>query len=220
MSPHDSEVPTRIRLLEAAILLFAEKGFDAVGIREIAQLAKANSALVQYHFGGKSGLYVEALHYLFTRKPVRVPQPPASADEPGARQKAVQAMHGMVLAMLTDMLECSKGEPLELAAHLLVTRELQAPRPEVLQLILVHMQPYVDHMLAVLNILLPGLERRQAMDHMNAIYAQVLHIHMHLPIIRILREEPDYPSDLDQVARQITAFSLRGLGVTDVLEGV
>lgn len=220
MSPHDADAPTRIRLLEAAILLFAEKGFDAVGIREIAQQAKANSALVQYHFGGKGGLYVEALRYIFTRKPVDVPAPPARADEPDARRKAVQAMYGMVLTLLTDMLECTEGEALEKAAHLLITRELQSPRPEVLTLILDHMQPYTDHMAGALEILLPGVDRLRTMDYMNAIFAQVLHIYMHLPIIRILRQEPDYPRDLAEVARQITAFSLRGIGATDVLEGV
>lgn len=63
--PSESSMDTRRRLLEAALIVFAERGFDGAGIREIAERAKANSAMVQYHFGGKEGLYLEALRYAF-----------------------------------------------------------------------------------------------------------------------------------------------------------
>ncbi len=59
---------SRTRLIESAIPPFAAKGFDGVGIREIAKSAKANSALVAYQFCGKGGLYLEALKAIFTRK--------------------------------------------------------------------------------------------------------------------------------------------------------
>lgn len=44
------------RLLDAAEPLFAERGFDAVSVRDITQLAKANVAAVNYHFGSRDGL--------------------------------------------------------------------------------------------------------------------------------------------------------------------
>lgn len=44
------------RLLDAAEQLFAERGFDAVSVRDITQLAKANVAAVNYHFGSREGL--------------------------------------------------------------------------------------------------------------------------------------------------------------------
>ena len=43
-------------LLDAAEKLFADRGFDAVSVRDITQLAKANVAAVNYHFGGRDGL--------------------------------------------------------------------------------------------------------------------------------------------------------------------
>lgn len=48
---------TKVRLLKAAGDLFARKGFDGVSVKEIADAADANVALVSYHFGGKKGLY-------------------------------------------------------------------------------------------------------------------------------------------------------------------
>lgn len=47
-------------LVDAGIELFAERGIRAVTIRDIAQLANVNSALISRHFGGKEGL-VEAV---------------------------------------------------------------------------------------------------------------------------------------------------------------
>lgn len=44
------------RLLDAAELLFAERGFEAVSVRDITQLAKANVAAINYHFGTRDGL--------------------------------------------------------------------------------------------------------------------------------------------------------------------
>ncbi len=44
------------KLLDAAEQLFADRGFDAVSVRDITQAAKANVAAVNYHFGSRDGL--------------------------------------------------------------------------------------------------------------------------------------------------------------------
>lgn len=54
------------KLLAAAVPLFAEKGFAAVSIREVAESAGVNSALISYYFGGKSGLYEAVLNEQFS----------------------------------------------------------------------------------------------------------------------------------------------------------
>ena len=54
------------KLLAAAVPLFAEKGFAAVSIREVAEAAGVNSALISYYFGGKSGLYEAVLNEQFS----------------------------------------------------------------------------------------------------------------------------------------------------------
>ena len=53
--------PTKVRLLEAAGEEFACKGFDAARIRTICERAGANVAAVNYHFGDKEQLYLQAL---------------------------------------------------------------------------------------------------------------------------------------------------------------
>ncbi len=51
----------RQRLLEEGLRLFAHKGFAATSTREICQAAGLNVAAINYHFGGKDGLYREVL---------------------------------------------------------------------------------------------------------------------------------------------------------------
>lgn len=51
--------PVRQRLIDAAERLFAEHGWNAVGIRAIAAAANANLAALNYHFGSKENLLAE-----------------------------------------------------------------------------------------------------------------------------------------------------------------
>ena len=53
---------TRQALLDRATDAFAENGFDRASVREITQRADVNQAAINYHFGGKEGLYREVLY--------------------------------------------------------------------------------------------------------------------------------------------------------------
>lgn len=52
---------TRERLLEEALRLFALRGFEGVGIREVAAAADTNIASIAFHFTGKEGLYAAVI---------------------------------------------------------------------------------------------------------------------------------------------------------------
>ncbi|MDA8444117.1 CerR family C-terminal domain-containing protein [Paracidovorax valerianellae] len=63
-SPPDAPAETpagtptaRLRLLHAALRLFAERGYAKTSIRAIAQAAQANVAAVSYYYGDKAALY-------------------------------------------------------------------------------------------------------------------------------------------------------------------
>jgi len=219
MTHPDPENSSRTRLVEAAILCFAEKGFDATGIREIARRASANSALVQYHFGGKTGLYAAALNYIFTRHTLLVPRPPERADEPDARPRAMHILGEMLESMIQEFMAARSGGELDRACLRLVTREMQSPRAEMSALVMEHLRPYNEIIMGCVQVLRPDLDEWAVLDHTISIFSQVTHLIDHLPILRLFRRDPEYPRDLKALARHITAFSLRGLGISEAFPG-
>lgn len=60
-APPSEAAHTRSRILDAALQLFSQGGYDKVSVRDIAQAAQVNLAAISYHFGGKPGLYRAAL---------------------------------------------------------------------------------------------------------------------------------------------------------------
>ena len=78
---------TRTTLIESAIRLFAERGYDAVSTRDIADLAAANIGSIAYHFGGKPGLRLACAEHVIANISATVgpafhrPLPPLSPDE-------------------------------------------------------------------------------------------------------------------------------------------
>lgn len=65
MSRRDSEA-TKDALLTAGAALFADRGFDGATLDLIARKARVNKAMVNYHFGGKKGLYTAILGAAFS----------------------------------------------------------------------------------------------------------------------------------------------------------
>jgi AcrR family transcriptional regulator len=55
-APNRSSAATRAALIEAAGALFSKAGYDSVGVRELAERAGVNAALVNRYFGSKLGL--------------------------------------------------------------------------------------------------------------------------------------------------------------------
>jgi AcrR family transcriptional regulator len=55
------------RILDAAISLFAQKGFAAVGVREIARVADVNIAMISYYYKGKVGILRSIIQEYFNR---------------------------------------------------------------------------------------------------------------------------------------------------------
>lgn len=51
------DMGAREKIFQAGKVLFAEKGFEAVSVRDITGAAGVNNSMISYYFGGKEGLY-------------------------------------------------------------------------------------------------------------------------------------------------------------------
>lgn len=61
---------TKARILEAAQVVFSERGYSQAGFREIAQHAQVASSLIVKYYGGKARLFDEALQAAFAEYPM------------------------------------------------------------------------------------------------------------------------------------------------------
>lgn len=207
--PHD----VKLRLIEAATLLFAAKGFDGVGLREIAAKAQANSAMVAYHFGGKEGLYLAVLRAGFERCPSRVAQlsPIPPPGHPTARALALTGIQDHIRAFVDELLmrEC---DPLMEASSALLMRELAVGGPFLEELNQDFMLPYFTHLRDCVRALRPDWGETETLYAMAAIHGSAM-IYKFIPAIIKLNTGEAFPPDPSSLSRFLTDYTLRALGV-------
>ena len=87
---------TRRRLLDAAGVLFASKGFRDTKTADICRVAKANVAAVNYHFRSKEELYVAAWRHEFERSIAAYPPDGGVAADAPADARLRGHIHALV----------------------------------------------------------------------------------------------------------------------------
>lgn len=123
---HDAIVPTRARLIKAAIKLFQTQGYFATGVAEILVEANAPKGSLYHHFpGGKPELAVAAVEAVSADVIGAVARQRAKGLAPGAIVRGLgramadwlrqsNAAQGSLFSVLA--LECAPREPLVHAA--------------------------------------------------------------------------------------------------------
>ena len=137
---------TRHRILDAAAQVFSDKGFRDATHAEICELAGANIAAINYHFGSKEELYAEVMRHLARRADELYPVHggiPADAP-PGAR---LRAHVGAIVRRMTDSSEMGQFHRIIMKEHLSPTGVLDDVIREVIE-------PYRENLRAILRELL------------------------------------------------------------------
>jgi AcrR family transcriptional regulator len=116
-------INTRAKLLAAAGVIFAQKGFDGASAKEIAASARTNAAAVNYHFGGIERLYQEVLVEAHNRLISLQQLQTVMADELTPEDKLHRLMEIIVGVFM--------GPAPESWAVRLIVREFLAPTPYV-----------------------------------------------------------------------------------------
>ncbi|WP_108445382.1 CerR family C-terminal domain-containing protein [Halomonas denitrificans] len=104
-----ASLDTRERLIQAAIRLFGEYGFEATTTRELAEAAEANIGSIAYHFGHKRGLYLAAARHIAEQLRTRLAlDVPAPAGERDAALAALRAVTRRMVRTFTEDEECRR----------------------------------------------------------------------------------------------------------------
>ena len=88
----DRGLETRIRILEAALDDFAERGFDGASARGIATRAGVNHGLIAYYFGSKKKLWQAAVDHAFGDMQARLDEALSDSGGDDARTRAARVI--------------------------------------------------------------------------------------------------------------------------------
>lgn len=198
-------------MLDAAEALFSEKSFAAVGVREIADRAGVNLAMISYYFGSKNKLYLDCVRRALARRAANsawsaLHPPPKS--KPAAAAAFVHFVHQFLAQLLSEAEHdtcCS-----------FIMREASQPTAAIDFIVRDFIKPNEDTLKRVLQALRPDKSDAELRVITQSVLGQCLHYRVFQPFMERLRgRDLSSPKRLTAIADQIAEFSLRGLGLTE-----
>ena len=193
---------TRARLLEAAVEVFAGRGFREGTLREICQRAGANVAAVNYHFRSKERLYLQVLRDAFLRLKAEhplepSPTPPAGIEEARARLREVV---GRLAASILGTRPSTDA--------LLLFREMIEPTVALDRLVAEFIRPRFEALEGALSPFFAGRDERTLVLHTLSVLGQLVYYRCAGPVaLRLLGERAFTPSLVEAIVDHVVGFT-------------
>ena len=192
---------TAQRILAAASEEFARRGYASARVREIVAAARVNVAAINYHFGGKAGLYTATLRHLAKQRGQR-------AIERRGRSPA-ERLHRHVYAMLERFIGAQRASPLSrILAH-----EAMNPTAHLERLVEDMVRPELEAFRDIVRELAgEGARDEDVARAAVGVMGQCLvYLSARGPIDRVHPELTQGRDACKRLARDITDFSLAGI---------
>jgi TetR/AcrR family transcriptional regulator, regulator of cefoperazone and chloramphenicol sensitivity len=193
---------TRQKLISAATPEFIEQGFRAARVQQIAKQAGVRLSAINYHFGGKDGLYLAVLRH---HGELAIKQRPLLTD---TEQPLQQHFRFMIHSLLQRMVDDSQG--CQLAQ--LMLREMVNPTAAQEDIFQRFQYPQIQQVFSLLRQILPHADQTTLLRCTLSLFSQCIIYVLARPLI--LRTNPDllsYPSWLEDIENHIVRFSWAGL---------
>jgi|Deesub1362B_J571_1020462.scaffolds.fasta_scaffold00355_9 AcrR family transcriptional regulator len=198
---------TRDRILEAAERLFAERGFDAVGIREITTLADCNVSAVNYYFGNKKGLYMAVFKE-------RLAQRAFTVQETFRREfnSSQRDLRGLLRALARAYLLAPFSEEERLIHHRLLSREAHQPTEAFHYMLKEVLLPFFNEIKEEIKRLsrIPIPEDKLRIFTIS-VFAIMMHFSMARTMVSRLTGKKYTKNFLEALTEEIAEFCLNGL---------
>jgi AcrR family transcriptional regulator len=195
---------TRARLLHAAARLFAERGYARVTVRDICKTARANVAAVNYHFGGKDGLYRAVMHHAMETMQATT----EAAREAGRNLPAAERIRAYVSVFADRLL----GVHHETWIHQLMLREMSDPTPALAIVAEEVLQPRVRYLSgAIAELLQCAPDDPRVLRCALSVTCQFNNLLWTQGLAKLLNAEDVGPGSIDEISEHIARFSLGGM---------
>jgi TetR/AcrR family transcriptional regulator, regulator of cefoperazone and chloramphenicol sensitivity len=206
--PRKDAQETRQRLLAAAAEVFAEKGFWEGSHAEICRRARINTAAVNYHFGGKEKLYVEAWRHALAES-LRAHPPDGGV---GPEAPAAQRLRGRILAFMQRLADPNNHE-IEI-----MHREMANPTGLLTEIVPSALEPERQAFRSIVRELLGNEASEQQVTFCEmSLMGQCFGPMLHLRQTRLGSNLPRPPGPplafgVEELAEHVIRFSLGGIG--------
>jgi AcrR family transcriptional regulator len=196
---------TEKSLLAVASDVFAKKGYRDATIAEICERAKANIAAVNYHFGDKETLYIEAWRHAFSES-VEVHPPNGGVSGDAAPE---ERLRGQVSALLHRIVDEGNKE------FLIIQKELANPTGLLNEVMREVIRPLQKKMEALVRELLgPQVSDMEVRFCEISIISQCINPMVLRRGHKGKREGRDGPPGIDNIeaySNHVVKFSLAGI---------
>lgn len=205
-STTQDKTDARQRLLEAAIAVFAEKGFEAASVREICGAAGANIASINYYFRDKEGLYIEAAKYAHISTCGSVAETIRNIDP---QIPAIEQLRFFIREMATRM-----HAPANPFAVRLMMREMSNPSAAAKAVVKEYVQPLALRLREILRTLLPHLDEKRLLMTGFSVMGQILFYRQNRFVADLIFGPNSIESlNAEMVVEHITRFTFTALGL-------
>jgi len=207
MAPSD----TKTRILDGAEQMFAREGFHNTSLRALTDLAEANLASVNYHFGSKEALLQAVIERrllpLNRIRQEKIEKILIAAQENSALPEA----EALLRAFIEPTMEFRNSSPGSRDFISLVGRSLSEPDETVRNCFMDLSQPILQVLFEALHQALPQLSPAILMTRLQFIMGTMSHVMcMSSPSVF---NNPELPQPLDDTAlvEQLIKYVLAGL---------
>jgi AcrR family transcriptional regulator len=199
---------TRDRILDHAEILFARKGYHAVGVREITAAAGCNLAAVNYHFGNKQNLYLEVFRARWLPRASRVHTSFRKTLAANGEPSPATVVESLAKAFLEGPLTDNERQ----RHHQLISGELAQPTEAFEMVADQVLQPLFNNLLDDLREVLPDDvdNERLAFDAFS-ILAMLLYFNLARPFLSRFTGHTFDDEFKARLVNHIVDFSLNGL---------
>lgn len=202
---------TKIKILEAAEVEFADNGFNGASIRNITQRAGVNIASINYHFGSKESLFREMFHFRFDPiNEVRLSRLREEQELRGGAPVPLELVIGILVAPVFELLlnEADQPPPRFVMA---IARCLSEPLELFTRLGREVFQEVYEEFFAAIRDALPQADAEQVGLQLNFAISSMVGMLTHFSRIEQLVGDALFRRQKDEILQQFITFIASGI---------